>query len=652
MGLGMGRNRAGGTDSLSPCMEGAPAQPRSPDWLAAVLAAFVALPAVVAPYGADNGYTPDLHMSAYLQVLGCLVAAAFCMQRARARQPTLVFDGLWVILFLFVAWAFVSLSWAHNLYEACVKLFDWLAALLGAFLAVQIVRTPRHLRFLLQAVFWAGVSLALLGVAEFLFGVRWTFRGNAPAATFVNKNVAAQYFLLIFPLGAWLCWQSRRRTLQWVYALATALVVTVIVYSKARAAWLALLVAGAIIAGFCLLELLKSPRPLRNAGKTAKALAVAVSIVLVLVAVHFNRNGFTWFFSDVAELGARTVQETRFDGTGIHRINIWANTLAMIADRPVSGVGLGNWMVEYPRYHARVLVDRQTNYETSHINAHNDYLEIAAELGLIGFGLVLWLAAAIVRKVVGGLASEAIGVRVFLFAAVAGIAVAAAFSFPFQQPVTVFLSFIYIALLSSWCAGERGPAPGWLWAGFRLRVPRNALWWWAAAFFVVACGVVLIAHVQLYRSELHFREAMFERSRDHHAPMAVAGQRAHDLNPYRDRLLRFVALGQRERGEYEQAAATFERVLTSYPYLVHALHHGAVSHLRAGEPGKALEKLERLAAMRTHDHELAVGIAMLLSQLDRDEEAAAYLRRAIAAAPEGEDREAVQALYERQTRRR
>ena len=140
--------KGGGTDLAAPCVEGAPAEPVSPDWLAVVLALFVALPTVVAPYGARNGYTLDLHMSAYLQVLGCLVAAAFCMQRARARQPTLVFDGAWVILSLFVARAFVSLSWAHNLYEACIKLFDWLAALLGAFLVAQVVRTPRHLRFL------------------------------------------------------------------------------------------------------------------------------------------------------------------------------------------------------------------------------------------------------------------------------------------------------------------------------------------------------------------------------------------------------------------------------------------------------------------------------------------------------------------------
>ena len=630
-------------------MDGVRTEPRSPDWLAVVLAAFVALPAVVAPYGADNGYTPDLHMSAYLQVLGCLVAVAFCIQRARAREPTLVFDGLWVILSLFVAWALVSLLWAHNLYEASVKLFDWLAALLGAFLVVQIVRTPRHLRFLLEAVFWAGVALALLGVAEYLFGVRWTFRGNAPAATFVNKNVAAHYFLLILPLGAWLYWQSQQRLMHWVYALATAVVVTVILYSKARSVWLALLVTCSIIGGGCLFEMRKSGRPLPRPGKT---LAVMAAVVLVLVAIHFNRKGFTWFFSDVAEIGARTVQETRFDGTGIHRINIWANTLAMIADHPVLGVGLGNWMVEYPRYHTRVLIDREIDYATEHINAHNDYLEIVAELGLIGWGLVLWLAAAIVRNVKGVLAREGAGVCVFLFSAVAGIAVIAAFSFPVHQPVSVFLAFMYLSLLSSWCADERQPAAGWFQPGFRLRVTPNVLWWGLGAFLAAAFGVALVANVQLYRSELHYREAMFEMSRDQFGPMAEAGKRAHELNPYRDRLLGFVAVGHQKRGEYQQAAATSERILASYPYLFRALHNAAVNYLHAGEPEKALEKLKRLSAMRTHDHEVAMGVALLLYELNRDEEAAAYMDRAIAAAPEGKDREALKALYERQKRRK
>jgi tetratricopeptide (TPR) repeat protein len=66
------------------------------------------------------------------------------------------------------------------------------------------------------------------------------------------------------------------------------------------------------------------------------------------------------------------------------RPQAWLDTLPMIADRPVFGVGPGNYGLIYEEYRKRVLAVR-----IEMVHAHNEYLELLAEYGLIGGLLVL-----------------------------------------------------------------------------------------------------------------------------------------------------------------------------------------------------------------------------------------------------------------------
>jgi O-antigen ligase len=61
----------------------------------------------------------------------------------------------------------------------------------------------------------------------------------------------------------------------------------------------------------------------------------------------------------------------------------------MFADHPVFGVGVSNYPVYYQQYSRRIGLDPRTEAR----QAHNLYLEIAAEMGLAGiivFSIILW----------------------------------------------------------------------------------------------------------------------------------------------------------------------------------------------------------------------------------------------------------------------
>lgn len=67
------------------------------------------------------------------------------------------------------------------------------------------------------------------------------------------------------------------------------------------------------------------------------------------------------------------------------RISVWKDTIRMIRDFPVFGVGLGSWPVVLLRYQSPPWSEY---YYFNH--AHNDYLELCAELGLIGLLAAGW----------------------------------------------------------------------------------------------------------------------------------------------------------------------------------------------------------------------------------------------------------------------
>lgn len=74
------------------------------------------------------------------------------------------------------------------------------------------------------------------------------------------------------------------------------------------------------------------------------------------------------------------------------RIPLWLNSLAIIRDHPFLGVGLGSFDAAYPLYHKALMNDILYSPGMWIGGAHNEALQLLAELGLVGFTLaILWL---------------------------------------------------------------------------------------------------------------------------------------------------------------------------------------------------------------------------------------------------------------------
>jgi O-antigen ligase len=123
---------------------------------------------------------------------------------------------------------------------------------------------------------------------------------------------------------------------------------------------------------------------------------VALCVTLVLA------GGTYVYFQQFAPASARerieaplSSQQRSEDG----RNTIWSLAIRAFEDNPVTGVGAGNFRVVQVKYLLRPGVDRARTVTSEVIDdphgkvAHNSFLAVASELGIVGLGLFVFLLA-------------------------------------------------------------------------------------------------------------------------------------------------------------------------------------------------------------------------------------------------------------------
>ena len=126
----------------------------------------------------------------------------------------------------------------------------------------------------------------------------------------------------------------------------------------------------------------------------------------------------------------------------------------------IKGVGVGNFRVFYPRYVRSSVVDPSFGGRAQWGKAHNDYIQIFAELGLAGLCFLGWFLFALMKTSFALLGKKTEGEVRYLvmavMAALVGLSVNAFFSFPFQLATPTFIFAIYAGILGG-CYARQSP---------------------------------------------------------------------------------------------------------------------------------------------------------------------------------------------------
>ena len=190
------------------------------------------------------------------------------------------------------------------------------------------------------------------------------FGGTDVFGTFGNPNSLAAYIVAGFWLLVGVCWNAplTRRVAGAIFA-ALMLWALVLTHSKGG------LVACAIGAWFFLAQRWGEAKPGLKRPLFFLTAAGVVAILAVLALGYFEK----------IDLGASLVE----------RFGYWKTAIAMWAERPLEGVGLGGFADYTPFY--KIPLGKETR------EAHNDFLHLLCELGVLGPVLYLAIWALLLR---------------------------------------------------------------------------------------------------------------------------------------------------------------------------------------------------------------------------------------------------------------
>ncbi len=265
-----------------------------------------------------------------------------------------------------------------------IEFFKWLT-LAGLFLFLlgwrPLEQGDGTSKQLLVAVMTAGVLESLYGMFEFFSGHRHILHVaaenlvSAAMGTFINRNYFAGYLLMGIPLSmgflfsreasragrfmGWRDWISSLDGKTLLIGFGVVVMILGLLFSASRMGILSLLLSFSLISLF-----FRSPWKRRSFSRGSiliLGLAVLWAAWIGLDAV-INR-----FFTASEGLEGRWV--------------FWVNTFQIFKDFPIFGSGLGTYLQVFPMYRSFY-----TQGLVSH--AENDFLQLASEVGVVGFGLL------------------------------------------------------------------------------------------------------------------------------------------------------------------------------------------------------------------------------------------------------------------------
>jgi O-antigen ligase len=212
----------------------------------------------------------------------------------------------------------------------------------------------------------AVVSLFMLGgVTPDATRVTFSFRGEE-----VNANYVAA--TLVFPAVAAIALGPGRGAFGWWRLVAVAPIVVALFLTGSRGG------GAALVCGVLLVAALR-----RRVGVRLAVGAVVLAALLPVVVPQSTVDRLLSRYS--------TAEQDRLSG----RMDIWRVAIAMVEDRPLHGQAYGGFPDAFYHYMLTARID--PHFARMHARgnraAHNIYLGILAELGVIGLGL---LAAALI----------------------------------------------------------------------------------------------------------------------------------------------------------------------------------------------------------------------------------------------------------------
>ncbi len=278
----------------------------------------------------------------------------FIFPGTKFTAPILVFLFLSILTTLWSPYKNISIRWLM-LIAAYIILF---------YLTLYSINSVARIRSIFNLLLIMGTFQSVLGIIQYLW-----FGSNRATGTFFNPNFLAGYLSATFLLGLGLFLNNREdRRLKIILTFSLPLMLIALFFTQSRGGFFSLFIGLFFVLFYCL-----------------KKKGVLIYLI-ILLSIILMPNPF------IQRLKALNTS----DSYAYSRIQIWRSSLPRIIESPL-GVGLGIYKYTSQRY-SFPIEEAVARYAKKAETAHNEYLQIAVELGVLGFLTFLWGITLLVKE--------------------------------------------------------------------------------------------------------------------------------------------------------------------------------------------------------------------------------------------------------------
>lgn len=239
---------------------------------------------------------------------------------------------------------------------------------------------------------------------------------------FIHKNILASFLFLSLSLTSFSILKLKTKWKLFSILISSLLLLTLLLLFN-RTTYLAIAVTA-----FTFIILKLKPR--------AKSITIVLTIFISFISFYS--------YHSISKMNqSNTITSTNSIS---ERLNVWENTIELIKEKPILGVGAGNWQYNFLK-HSVSDINKIVHNNTTFQKPHNDFLWVLSELGIIGILLFLLIVFFIFKPALKPILKKHNIELSLIISFLIGLAVISFFSFPKERLTHISLTVILISIL-------------------------------------------------------------------------------------------------------------------------------------------------------------------------------------------------------------
>jgi O-antigen ligase len=539
--------------------------------------------------------TRQLYLSVFVLVIVLLLFAQKNLRFLPFKNLLYLALGSYILLSLlsFLGNRFTSES--HYVLSKQLVLFSFFIVTIHALYNKLIT-----INMLIKACIGIGI-IAIIGayyhlVEKTIDGEKIVSRVVLIKSFFANKNLLASIIFLCFPFFFMGLMLSKKIKIIALIGILSAFPMLLLLGT--RTVFLALLVFALVILSYYV----------KNRFGIRKRVIGLASILLLMLVAFLYQNAKVSKVREIKDKNAveQYISRISNEKTWVSRTKFWDNSIAMWKEKPLFGVGLGNWQVAFPKYGLNQFREFSIVNGTETLQRpHNDFLNILCENGILGLLVYIFLFGWMYYQLfilIKGTTDTTRWNYIYLLAGLSGYVVISFFDFPMERIEHQIILMLFFAIITAGYYSQKKMQP-------ESEMGKNVL-----KYLVINISIYSIIVTSFrFKGEMETVKMYVAKANGHWEETLYHANKAENYFYKVDLtsipIAWYQGLASFNLNETAESITYFEKAYQIAPYQIQVLNNLAGSYNFQGDRQKAIQYYQKALEISTDFEEARLNLA-------------------------------------------